>query len=109
MPTADKIDKVSELSEKMSEANSIFLADFTGLDVASVTELRNQLREASVEYQVVKNRLAKRAAEAAGLSGLDEFLSGPTALALAEDDPVGAAKILKKFIFPLRVMMITYV
>ena len=61
MPTADKIEKVSELTEKLRGANAIYLADFTGLDVASVTELRNQLREASIEYHVVKNRLAKLA------------------------------------------------
>jgi len=92
------MEKVEELKQKMAGARAIFLADFTGLDVASVTDLRRKLRQASAEYEVVKNRLAKRAAQAAGLSGLDEFFSGPTAIALAKGDPVEPAKILQKFI-----------
>lgn len=98
MPTAEKIAKVDELTQKLAGAKAIFLADFTGLDVASVTVLRSQLRRASVEYEVVKNRLAKRAAQAAGLSGLEAFFSGPTAIAFAKGDPVESAKILQKFI-----------
>ena len=61
MPTAEKVAKVNELTQKMAGSKAIFLADFTGLDVAAVTNLRTQLRNASVEYEVVKNRLAKRA------------------------------------------------
>jgi large subunit ribosomal protein L10 len=98
MPTAEKIEKVTDLTERMSSARAIFLADFTGLDVASVTQLRSRLRRASVEYLVVKNRLAKRAVEAAGLPGLQGYLTGPTAIALVQEDPVESAKILQKFI-----------
>jgi large subunit ribosomal protein L10 len=98
MPTADKVAKVSELTQKMAGSKAIFLADFTGLDVAAVTALRSQLRKASVEYEVVKNRLAKRAAQEAGISGLDQFFVGPTAIAFAGEDPVEPAKILQKFI-----------
>jgi large subunit ribosomal protein L10 len=97
MPSAEKIKKVEELSAVMSSAKAIYLADFTGVDVASVTELRNKLRAASVDYQVVKNRLASRAAEAAGISGLGEFLAGPTAIAFAKGDPLAPAKILHDF------------
>ena len=61
MPTVQKVDAVSSLSQKMTGAGAIFLADFSGIDVASVTELRRSLRKAGIEYQVVKNRLAKYA------------------------------------------------
>lgn len=98
MPTEAKRESVANLSRKMSGAKSIFLADFTGVDVESVTRLRRSLRGASVEYQVVKNRLAKLAAEDAGLEGLTDFLKGPTALALAHEDPVAPARILQEFI-----------
>ncbi len=98
MPTAEKAAKVSELTQKMAGAKAIYLADFTGLDVAAVTDLRSKLRHASVEYEVVKNRLAKRAAQEAGIAGLDRFFVGPTAIAFAGNDPVEPAKILQKFI-----------
>ena len=98
MPTAEKIATIDEMTEAITTSNAIVLADFTGLDVASVTELRNQCREASVNYQVVKNRLAKRAVEAAGIPGLEEFLAGPTAMAFAQEDPLAPAKVLQKFI-----------
>lgn len=97
MPTAAKIDKVSELTEKMGAAKALFVADFTGIDVATVSELRDELRQAEVEYQVVKNRLAIRAAEAAGFGDLSQHFTGPTALAFASDDPVAPAKILQKY------------
>lgn len=98
MPTAEKVEKVSELSQKMTAAKSIFMADFTGLDVASVTALRRTLRSAAVDYQVVKNRLAKRAAADAGLEVITEYLSGPTAMVFAREDPLEPARILQSFI-----------
>lgn len=98
MPTEQKRESVASLAQKLSAAKSIYMADFTGVDVESVTELRRSLRGASVEYQVVKNRLAKRAAAEAGLDGLGDYLTGPTAMAFATEDPVAPAKILQKFI-----------
>ena len=97
MPTLEKVDKVEELTAALSNAKVIYLADFTGLDVAKVTGLRNKLRDAEVSYQVVKNRLAKRAAAEAGISGLDEHLVGPTAIAFTSEDPIAPAKILQDF------------
>ena len=97
MPTSEKVDKVEELTAAMSNAKAIYLANFTGLDVAKVTGLRNKLRDAEVGYQVVKNRLAKRAAAEAGISGLDEHLVGPTAIAFTSEDPIAPAKILQDF------------
>ena len=98
MPTAEKVESVEKLTTTMAEAKAIYLADFTGIDVASVSALRDKLREASVEYQVVKNRLAKRAAEAAGIPGLNQYFTGPTAMAFAQEDPVAPVKILQRFI-----------
>jgi large subunit ribosomal protein L10 len=98
MPTAEKTETVSRLARKMAQAEAIFLADFHGVDVAAVTRLRRSLRGAGVEYQVVKNRLAKRAASDAGLEGLEQYLEGPTAMAFAHEDPVAPAKILQEFI-----------
>ena len=97
MPTLEKVDKVEELTAALSNAKVIYLADFTGLDVAKVTGLRNKLRDAEVSYQVVKNRLAKRAAAEAGIFGLDEHLVGPTAIAFTSEDPIAPAKILQDF------------
>jgi large subunit ribosomal protein L10 len=96
MPTTEKTEKVEELTAALVDAKAIYLADFTGVDVARVTELRNKLRDADIGYHVVKNRLAKRAAEAAGLDGLDAYLSGPTAIAISKEDLIAPAKILQE-------------
>ena len=96
MPTTEKVEKVEELAAALADAKAIYLADYTGIDVARVTELRNRLRDADVGYQVVKNRLAKRAVEVAGLDGLDAYLSGPTAIAISKEDLVAPAKILQE-------------
>ena len=98
MPTTEKIATVAELAEVIAESKAIVLADFAGLDVASATELRRQCRQASVRYQVVKNRLAKRAIEVAGVPGLDSSLTGPTAMAFGQEDPLAPARVIQKFI-----------
>ncbi|NMA68291.1 MAG: 50S ribosomal protein L10 [Desulfitobacterium sp.] len=87
---------VAEIKEKLQNSSGVVLADYRGLTVAQVTELRAQLREAGVEYRVLKNNLVRRAAEEVGIEGLDEFLVGPTAVAFSED-PVAPAKILADF------------
>ena len=97
MATVDKEAEVTELKEIMAGAKSLFLADYTGIDVAAVAELRNKLRESQVHYRVIKNRLAIRAAEEAGLGGLKEHLTGPTAIAYSTEDPIVPAKILQDF------------
>ena len=97
MATVDKEAEVTELKEIMAEAKSLFLADYTGIDVAAVTDLRNKLRESQVQYRVIKNRLAIRAAEEVGLGDLREHLTGPTAIAYSTEDPTVPAKILQDF------------
>ena len=97
---------VAELAEKFKTAAAGVLVDYCGLTVAEDTELRNKLREAGVEYSVVKNTLTKRAANEAGYSDFDEILNGPTALALSFDDVVAPAKVLADFAKDHEVMTI---
>ncbi len=88
---------VAEVKDKLSQAKGVVLADYRGLTVAQVTRLRAQLREAGVEYKVIKNTMVKRAASELGLTGLDPYLEGPTALAFGLTDPVAPAKVLTEF------------
>ena len=88
---------VAELTEKFKTAAAGVFVDYCGLTVAEDTELRNKLREAGVDYAVVKNSITKRAANAAGFTEFDEILAGPTAVAFSFDDVVAPAKVLADF------------
>lgn len=88
---------VSEISTKLRDSQSTLLVDYRGLDVAEVTELRKQLREAGVEFKVYKNTLARLAANEADLSELNDILVGPTAIAFSNEDVVAPAKVLNNF------------
>ncbi|MBZ4688696.1 MAG: ribosomal protein [Clostridiales bacterium] len=88
---------VQEIKSKLQNSNAAVLTDYRGLNVAEVTELRKQLREAGVEYKVLKNTLVKIAAKEVGLEDLFQYLEGPTAIAFSEEDPVAPAKILSNF------------
>lgn len=88
---------VSEIADKLRNSKSTILVDYRGLDVAEVTELRQQLREAGVDFKVYKNTMTRRATEEAELSELNETLVGPTAIAFSEEDVVAPAKILNNF------------
>lgn len=97
MPNAKNIETLELLTDKLNKASAVYFTDYLGLDVGSITELRSQFFNSSVEFLVAKNTLLKRAAENNKLEGLDNFLNGPTAIALSYDDPTMPAKILKKF------------
>ena len=89
---------VKEVSEKLHKAQGIYLTEFQGLDVAKMAELRNEFRQAGVEYKVVKNTLVKKALEDVdGGDRLAEGLVNTTGLAIGYDDPVVPAKIIEKF------------
>ena len=88
---------VSEIATKLRESESTILVDYRGLDVAEVTELRKELRDAGVEFKVYKNTMTRRAADDAELSGLNEVLVGPTAIAFSNEDVIAPAKILNNF------------
>ncbi|MBS1270939.1 MAG: 50S ribosomal protein L10 [Candidatus Marinimicrobia bacterium] len=97
MPTAVKEQFVTNLQEKFADSSGIYFTDFLGLDVEQVNNLRSQFFKASVEYKVVKNRLTKLSAREAGYDNVDDLLTGPTAIAFTNDDPVAPAKILTDF------------
>ncbi|MDI3281140.1 MAG: 50S ribosomal protein L10 [Bacillota bacterium] len=92
-----KREVVKELQEKFASSQSVVLADYRGLNVKAMTDLRRRCREAGVEYRVVKNTLARLAARQAGLEGLEELLLGPVSLAFGYRDPVLPAKVLSEF------------
>lgn len=92
-----KQEAVDVVTAKLRESATTVVADYRGLNVAQVTELRKQLREAGVEFQVLKNTLVRRATAAAELTELDEVLAGPTAIAFSATDAVAPAKILSDF------------
>lgn len=97
MPNFDEKQKVVEdIKKKFQGATGVILADYRGLTVSQVTKLRVELRQAGVEYKVLKNTMVRRAADEVGIKGLEEFLEGPTALAFSVD-PVAPAKILSEF------------
>lgn len=96
MPRPEKVQAVADIREKLEGAEAVFLTEYRGLTVSAVQDLRKSLRDAGAEYKVVKMTLTKLAAQDAGIEGLDEYLSGPTAIAFA-DEPVATAKALKEF------------
>ena len=101
MPSAVVLEKkkqqVADLSERIKNSVAGVIVDYKGINVADDTNLRKDLREAGVEYTVVKNTILKRAAEDAGLEGIDSVLEGTTAIATSAEDYVAAARILQKF------------
>lgn len=98
MPTPKKAETVRELQDLLERANVAIATDYRGLKTSDLTALRRRLREARVEYHVVKNTLARRAAVAANRPALPEILTGPTALALGFGDEVEAARVLTDYI-----------
>lgn len=97
---AQKEEHVGELREKFNRATSVYVADYRGLDVPSVNELRSRIHKeggGDFEYHVEKNSLLKLAAEGSEAAGLDEHFQGPTAVAFSFGDPVGLARVLAEF------------
>ncbi|MVP02268.1 50S ribosomal protein L10 [Paenibacillus lutrae] len=94
---AEKEQIVSDLSDKLRESSCTIVADYRGLNVAQVTELRKKLREAGIEFAVLKNSMVRRATANTELTELDAHLTGPTAIAFSKDDVVSPAKILNDF------------
>ena len=92
-----KEESVQELTEALANVDSMVLRDFTGLDVPQANELRRQVRAANGHYQVIKNRLAKRAIAGTVFEPLSDEFKGSTAIAYSKDDPVGLAKALVTF------------
>ncbi len=97
MNRTEKEQVIEELHEKMAKAKAAIVAEPRGLNVATVTELRKKLRDAKVDYRVVKNTLAARAAKGTPVESVAEKFVGPTALVMSYDDVVTPAKLLAEF------------
>ncbi len=106
MPTPKKVETVAELTEVLSRSKLTIIADYRGLSVADLQNLRGQLRPHNAELRVAKNTLTLRAAKANSMEGLDDALNGPTALVTAFDDPVQPAKVVSDFVRTSRILAI---
>ncbi len=95
-----KEEEISALKDKFSRATCVYLADYRGIDVQAVNQLRHRLHgdgNGEYEYRVTKNTLLRRACEGSPFETLVEHFNGPTAIAVSYGDPVGLARILADF------------
>lgn len=97
MPKQYKLDTVASVKEKLANSKSIVVADYRGLSVAEMTDLRSRLRKEGVELRVIKNRLAKIALKESSMDSMEEQLKGMTAIAFGLQDPVSPAKVLAEY------------
>jgi large subunit ribosomal protein L10 len=97
MKRTDKESFVEDFRERIQGSPAVFLTDFSGLDVKSMTVLRDELRKNGAEYLVVKNRLVLRAIQESALPDLSDWLTGPTGVVLGHSGPVEAAKTVSDF------------
>jgi large subunit ribosomal protein L10 len=97
-PRPEKVAEVEELQNRLQSAAVVILTDYRGLSVGEIGALRAKLRDAAIDYRVTKNTLLGRAAELAGVAGLEPYLVGPTAVVFGQDDPGAPARILQEFI-----------
>ena len=98
MPNAENTESVAELKERFAGVQTAVLTEYRGLTVRQLSDLRKQLKGASAEYKVVKNRLARIAIKDSALDGLGKHLTGPTGVAYTRHDPVSVAKALQAFV-----------
>lgn len=89
--------KINEIVEKLSKAQASILSSYKGITVEEDTELRKMMREAGVEYKVIKNTLTARAARQVGYTEIEKYLEGPISIAFGYDDPTAPARILADF------------
>jgi len=97
MDRTTKEQQVAELKDKFSKSAAVVLADYRGLDVPTVTSLRDEFRKQACEYKVYKNTLVKLAIAGTPLEGMGPYLEGPTAVIFSWDSPSAAAKVAKGF------------
>jgi len=98
MQRSEKETSVQVVTEIFRKAKSVFVTDYTGLSVEKMGVLRQKCRAAKVEYKVVKNTLAKRAADIAGKGQINSHFKGPSAIAYSYDDPSAPARVIKEFL-----------
>ncbi len=98
MNREEKQQAVTQLSDTLKDVSLVVATDYRGLTVEEITQLRNELRSVSSEYKVVKNTLLKLATEGTPIEPLHEHLTGPTAILVSPEDPVGPVKVLVKYL-----------
>lgn len=98
MNREEKQQLVEDLKDRFARAAVVILTDYKGLNVPMMSDLRRRLKEAEVEFKVVKNTLMARAAEQTPVAALGDHFRGPGAVAIAYRDPVAPAKVLTKFV-----------
>lgn len=89
--------QVDAVFENLKNAKSVVVVDYLGLTVEEATNMRAELREQGAHMEVVKNTILRRAADAAGIEGIEDLFVGPTAIAFSEEDPVAPAKVAAKY------------
>ena len=97
MPTQEKVETIEDLKSRLNGVKTVLLAEYRGLTVSQLSDLRQQLKAVSAEYKIVKNRLARLAIASSDVAGLSAALKGPTGMVLAKGDPVSVAKALQTF------------
>jgi large subunit ribosomal protein L10 len=107
MPTQAKSEKIDELTEKLQRATVAILVQTQGLTVKDMTDLRNRLRSARLEFQVAKNTLLRIASERSNMTELDtSIFSGQTAVAFSYDDEIAAAKAVADYVRTSRIVVL---
>jgi large subunit ribosomal protein L10 len=96
-PRPEKVAAVDEIEARLNAAVSALFVEMHGITVAEVSDLRNQLRDAGVSFRVYKNTMVNLAAQRIGLEGMEQYLTGPTAIAVSPDEPSTAAKVFRAF------------
>lgn len=89
--------EVDAVVKNLKDAKSVVVVDYLGLTVEEATNMRSELREQGASMKVVKNTILRRAADAAGIEGIEDLFVGPTAIAFSEEDPVAPAKVAAKY------------
>ncbi len=97
MPTVQKETTVDEIKDRLTASGGLIMADYRGLTVKEMQELRTKVRESGADLKIYKNRLTQIALRELAMPSLDDYLTGPTALVFLVDDPVAPAKALHDF------------
>lgn len=106
MPTEKKVQEVAEIAELLRNASLAVLTDYRGLSVADLQRLRGELRPHGSEFRVMKNTLAGLAADQVGLGDIRPLLEGPTAMVIANAEPVAPAKIVNDFVRTSKILKV---
>lgn len=105
MARSDKVDAVAEIADRFRGSTAAVVTEYRGLSMTQLTKLRRSLG-AETTYRIAKNTLVFRAAQDAGVEGLDDLFIGPTAIAFVQGEPVDAAKALRDFAKENRALVI---